>query len=385
MATQHRNIVRIHKALSTVLVAALALTMATAAEARPANRLLTSSKLGYVPGKKVTKGPWIKRVVTNHRVRKAQRLQSKIEGSLDTKRRPGNLFGLIKQGRYHNMVLRGQTDNGTPVTVITGKHRGFPFVSKKGNWDNFQVKVGNKSYAINHSDMSRLKISFKGKGDNKKVKVSYDGVALEQKTTSHRMQDYDKRRLPAPVSKGYKPVSFQVEMSAKSLGMLPMGVTGVMGMEYFPNKVQATAKGKLTVGSKVHGFNKAAGELETGRMSNLSKKRVMAAVYDYRGVAGEGGVGHVAFVGKGAGTAKKGALSRGLAKVMNGVARVMGTRSFGFGPEGMRHNKTLQVRDGRIVGHDVIQFPNGVTLERRMVEVKDNAGKTHRGLQERFF
>ncbi len=374
----------LNKALPTLLVVALTLTLTTAAQARPQSRL-TSSRMGYVPAKKVTKGPWIKRVVTNHRVRKAQRLQASVEGSQVTKRRPGNLFGLIKQGKYHNVVLRGQTDNGTPVTIITGKHRGFPFVTKKGNWDNFQVKVGNKSFAINHSDLSRLKISFSGKGDNKKVRVSYDGVALEHSPTSHRTQDYDKRRLPATTSRGYKPVSFQVELSAKALGMLPMGASGVMGMEYFPNKVQATARGKLKVGDTEHGFNKGAGELESGRMSNLSKKRVMAAVYDYRGVAGPDGVGHVAFVGKGAGTSGKGALSRGLAKMMNGVARLLGTRSFGFGPEGMRHDKTLQGRDGRIVGHDVVKFDNGVTLERRMVEVKDSNGKIHRGLQERFF
>ena len=370
-------------ALPIVLVAALTLTLTTAADARPKGGL-TSSRLGYVPAKKVTRGPWIKRVVTNHRVRKAQRLQASIEGSLVTKRRPGNLFGLIKQGKYHNMVLRGQTDSGKPVTIITGKHRGFPFVSKQGNWDNVQVKVGNQSFSINHSDMSRLKISFAGKGDNKKVRVSYDGVALEHTPTSHRMQDYDKRRLPATTSRGYKPIAFQVELSARSLGMLPMGVPGVMGMEYFPNKLQATARGKLEVGGKVHGFNKGAGELESGRMSNPSSKRVMAAVYDYRGLAGDG-VGHVAFVGKGAGTASKNPLTRGLSRVMNGVARVLGTRSFGFGPDGMRHNKTLQVRDGRILDHDVVKFPNGVTLERRMVEVKDQSGKTHRGLQERFF
>ena len=376
---------RIHRALTTILIGALALTLATAAEARPASRLLTSSKLGYVPPRKVTRGPWIKRVVTNHRVRKAQRLQAKIEGTLDTRRRPGNLFGLIKQGRYHNMVLRGQTDGGAPVTIITGKHRGFPFVSNKGNWDNFQVKVGGKSYAVHGSDLAGLKISFSGKGDAKKVLVSYKGPATEHKTTALKMQDYDKRRLPAPTTRGKKQVSFQVELSARSLGMLPMGLTGVMGMEYFPNKLQARSRGKLSVGAEEHGLNKMAGELETGRMSNLSQKRVMAAVYDYRGLAGQDGVGHVAFVGKGAGTAKKGALSRGLARLMNGVARVMGTRSFGFGPEGMRHNKTLQAQSGRIVGHDVVKFDNGVTLERRMVEVKDNEGKTHRGLQERFF
>ena len=372
------------RTLTTILIGALALTLATAAEARPSSRLLTSSRLGYVPPAKVTRGSWIKRVVTNHRVRKAQRLQGKIEGSLDTRRRPGNLFGLIKQGRYHNMVLRGQTDSGVPVTIITGKHRGFPFVSSKGNWDNFQVKVGDSSYAINGKDMAGLKIAFSGKGDNKKVLVSYKGWAVEHRTTFARMNDHDKRRLPAPSAKGVKPVSFQVELSARSLGMLPMGVPGVMGMEYFPNKVQAAARGKLKVGTTEHGFNKAAGELEIGRMSNLSQERVMAAVYDYRGVAGEN-VGHVSFVGKGAGTASKGALSRGLARIMDGVARVVGTRSFGFGPEGMRHDKTLQVTDGRIVSHDVVKFDNGVTLERRMVEVTDSAGKTHSGLQERFF
>ena len=375
----------IQRTLTYILIGALALTLATAAEARPQSRLLTSSKLGYVPPKKLTRGPWIKRVVTNHRVRKAQRLQAKIEGSLNTKRRPGNLFGLIKQGRYHNMVLRGQTNGGAPVTIITGKHRGFPFVSNKGNWDNFQVKVGDKSYAVHGSNMAGLKISFNGKGDARKVLVSYKGPATEHKTTSLKMQDYDKRRLPAPTKKGTRQVSFQVELSAKSLGMLPMGVTGVMGMEYFPNKLQGKVRGKLAVGGQEHGFNKVGGELESGRMSNISKKRVMAAVYDYRGVAGKGGVGHVSFVGKGAGTARKGALSRGLARLMNGVAKVVGTRSFGFGPEGMRHNKTLQARDGRIVDHSVVKFDNGVTLERRMVEVTDSAGKTHRGLQERFF
>ena len=384
MATKtHRLIFR---TILVLLLGTLSLTLAASAGARPAKGgLLTSSRLGYVPARQLTRGPWIKRVVQNHRVRKAQRLQGKIERSLDSKRRPGNLFGLIKQGKYHNMVLRGTTDGGSAVTIITGKHRGFPFVTNKGSWDNFQVKIGDRSFAVNGADLSGLKIRFAGKGETRRVKVSYSGPATEHQAVSRRAADYDKRRLPEPVSKGTRQVSFQVELSARSLGMLPMGITGVMGMEYFPNQVKASARGKLTVGGREHGFNKAAGELETGRMSNLSKKRVMAAVYDYQGVSGPDGVGHVAFVGKGAGTASKGTLVSKLARVMNGVARVAGTRSFAFGPQGIRHNQTLQTQNARIVDHDVVKFKNGVTLERRMVEVTDGSGKVHRGLQERFF
>lgn len=373
-------------ALSLLLGCGLLLAREPAAEARPAAPLLTNSRLGYVPPRPVTKGPWIKRKVQNIRVRRAQRLQQNIERNLDSgKRRPGNLFGLIKRGKYHNMVLQGVTTGGQAVTVITGKHRGFPFVSKKGNWDNFQLRVGAKSYAINGADLQHLKIQFKGGAEAKKVLVSYNGPVTEHQTTAHKVQDFHRKRLPAPAAKGTRRASFQVELSAKALGMMPMGVAGVFGMEYFPNSVKSAAGGKLAIDGRELGLRKVTGELESGRMSNVSAKRALTAVYDYRGVAGPGGTGHVAFTGKGAGSGKPGKLRRLLDKAFNGVARVAGTRSFGHGPEGIRHNKTLQAQGGRVIDHDVIKFQNGVTLERRQVELKDASGQVHRGLQERFF
>jgi len=339
-----------------------------------------------VPGKLVKKGPWLKRKIQNRRVRKAQKLQRKMEKSLQPQKKGlKNLFGLIKQGQYHNMVLRGATSGGEAVTIVAGKHRGFPFVSKKGNWDNVQLQVGKRTFAINNDNLSRLNIAFKGKGEAKKVLVSYDGPVTEQRLTAHSMKEYDRKKLPAPGKLGTRSAAFQVEMSVKSLGMLPMGLPGVFGMEYFPNQVKASKGGRLVVDGKQLGLKGVKGELESGRMSNLTSRRALAAVYDYKGTSGPDASGHVAFVGKGAGSGKPGRLRKAFDKVFSGVARLTGSRKFGYGPEGIRHDAALSQKEGKIVSHDVVRFQNGVTLERRVVEVKDTRGKTHHGLQERFF
>ncbi len=347
---------------------------------------LSNSRSRYVPAKLVKKGPWLKRKIQNHRVRKARRLQRGMEKNLQPQKKElKNLFGLIKRGQYHNMVLRGATSGGEAVTIVAGKHRGFPFVSNKANWDNVQLQVGKRSFAINNDNLSRLTIAFKGKGEAKKVLVSYDGPVNEQRLTAHSMKKYDRKKLPAPGKLGTKSASFQVEMSVKSLGMMPIGLPGVFGMEYFPNQVKASKGGRLVVDGKQLGLKSVKGELESGRMSNLTSRRSLAAVYDYKGTSGPDASGHVAFVGKGAGSGKPGRLRKAFDKVFSGVARLTGSRSFGYGPEGIRHNAALSQKEGKIVAHDVVRFKNGVTLERRVVEVKDNKGKTHHGLQERFF
>jgi len=365
-----------------LILLTLWLGFSVAAQAQP--RFLTTSKLGYVPAAPTGKGSWISRKIQAVRVRRSQRLLEKLESSPQVGRRSlGNLFGLIKRGHYHNLVLGGTTGDGAPVTIVAGKHRRFPFVSQAGNWDNVQVKVGDRSYAINRADLPRLSITFEGKGETRRIQLAYDGPLAEQQSGSHAMADFHRTRLPSPANKGTTAASLRLELDARSLGMLPMGLAGVVGMEYFPRKVEGT--GTLSIGGRRVALRKVGGEMETGRMSNLSAHRAVTAVYDYQGLTTADGTGHVSFTGRGAGSGKTSKLARVTDRVFDGIARVAGTRQFGLDAQGIRHDQPLSPAEGRIVAYDVVQFPNGVALERRVVEARDAQGKAYRGLQERFF
>ena len=118
-----------------------------------------------------------------------------------------------------------------------------------------------------------------------------------------------------------------------------MGIPGVMGMEYFPHKVTSVSQGRLTIGKRTYTIAKGnlGGELESGRMSNITAHRGLAAVYDYRGIAAPDQTGHVKFKGRGIGSGKKGMGYKVIDKAFDKLAWFLGTRQFGFDANGINH------------------------------------------------
>lgn len=353
---------------------------------------LTSSRRGYVPARPAKKGFWPLRKLQNRRVRNSQKLLHRLESGAWKHERQANPL-LRTRGKYHNMVVRGKTSAGEEVSIIAGHHEKFPFVSNKGNWDNVQVRVGGKAYAIHDKSLKNFNIIFKGKGATKKVTLQYKGPMNQLAATPHDAATYANKKLPPPVIEKTVQADLRIRMSARSQGMIPMGVpglTGLMGMEYFPHAVKsAPDSGRSRTRIKIDGRRyqvKVRGGLETGRITVPEAMKLLgrraSSVYDYTFVNSADGTSHAAFKARSAGSGKKDLLNRAVDRALSTVMDLVGSRKYAVSPKGkLIHDARLPSGSGTIRSHDQITFPTspGMYLDRREVKVGSRTG-----LQEVF-